>query len=82
LGRRSIRVNRFGDILHLEALRHGSLAEADAPAARRNHQAHEGGLVQHLLEIWALWEPSKPRAIALSHPISRPSVSIKRLDLD
>ena len=32
-----------------------------APAARRNHHAYEGGLVRHLLEMWALWEQLKPQ---------------------
>jgi hypothetical protein len=32
-----------------------------APAARRNHHAYEGGLVQHLLEMWSLWDQLKPQ---------------------
>jgi hypothetical protein len=32
-----------------------------SPAARRNHHAFEGGLVQHLLEMWSLWEQLKPQ---------------------
>jgi hypothetical protein len=32
-----------------------------SPAARRNHHAYEGGLVQHLLEMWSLWEQLKPK---------------------
>jgi hypothetical protein len=35
-----------------------------APAARRNHHAFEGGLVQHLLEMWSLWEQLKPQLSA------------------
>lgn len=27
-----------------------------APAAKRNHHAREGGLVEHLLEMWDLWQ--------------------------
>jgi hypothetical protein len=27
-----------------------------APAAQRNHHAHEGGLAAHLLEMWYLWQ--------------------------
>jgi hypothetical protein len=32
-----------------------------SPAARRNHHAYEGGLVQHLLEMWELWRSLKPQ---------------------
>lgn len=27
-----------------------------APAAKKNHHAREGGLVEHLLEMWDLWQ--------------------------
>lgn len=32
-----------------------------APAAKGNHHAYEGGLVQHLLEMWDLWGRLKPQ---------------------
>lgn len=32
-----------------------------APAAKRNHHAYEGGLVAHLLEMWALWQNLRPQ---------------------
>jgi hypothetical protein len=50
----------------------------DPRAARRNHHAHERGLVQHLLDKWRRWEPLKPRAIALTTP----NLANKCLDLD
>jgi len=28
----------------------------NAPAAKRNHHAYRGGLVIHLLEMWAIWD--------------------------
>lgn len=34
-----------------------------APAARGNHHAFEGGLVYHLLEMWACWQTIRPNFI-------------------
>jgi len=43
------------------------LGLARSPAARGNHHAFEGGLVYHLLEMWAAWERLRPDIMDLEH---------------
>jgi hypothetical protein len=38
-----------------------------APAAKGNHHAHEGGLVEHLLEMWSFWADIQDRAYSPSY---------------
>lgn len=52
-------IHEPGDLVYLGMQR--------APAATGNHHAFEGGLVYHLLEMWAIWERLKPDLEAQPH---------------